>query len=42
MRLYANGSKPCHGFIDYPDPVIMQRSIGLPEEVDVEVPFATD
>ena len=42
MRLYANGGKPCHGFIDYPDSAIMQRSSGLPEESDVEVPFAAE
>lgn len=42
MRLYANGNKPCQGFIDYPYPAITQRSRGLPEEADVEVPFAAE
>jgi hypothetical protein len=42
MRLYADGSKPCHGFIDYPDWSITRRSSGLPEEADVEVPFVAE
>ena len=42
MRLSANGSKHCHGFIDCPDRSITQRSSGLPEEADVEVPFPAE